>query len=66
MDSLTDAKNGKWRNQAGSVEINCPKIAGGSVRNFNPATEADKFPGSFSDNKGSMLISGVFTAFELE
>ncbi len=65
MDSLTDAKNGKWRNQAGSVEINWPKIAGGSVRHFNPATEADKFPGSFSDNKGSMLISGVFTAFEL-
>ena len=65
MDSLTDTKNGKWRNQAGSVEINWPKIAGGSVRNFNPATEADKFPGSFSDNKGSMLISGVFTAFEL-
>jgi hypothetical protein len=66
MDSLSDAKNGKWRNQAGSVEINWSKIAGGSVRNFNPATEADKFPGSFSDNKGSMLISGVFTAFDLQ
>ncbi len=66
MNSLTDVKNGKWRNSAGSVEISNSNISGGKVRNFNPATEADKFPGSFSDNKGSLLISGVFTAFELE
>ncbi|MBN2109092.1 MAG: carboxypeptidase regulatory-like domain-containing protein [Deltaproteobacteria bacterium] len=66
MDSLTDAQNGKWRNQSGSVEVTCAKVGGGSVRNFNPVTEADKFPGSFSDSSGNMLVSGVFTAFELE
>lgn len=66
MDDLIDAKNGKWRNQSGSVEVSCPDVGGGSVRNFNPVTEADKFPGSFSDSSGSMLVSGVFTAFALE
>ena len=66
MDGLSSTQSGKWRNQSGSVEISSSNINGGSVRHFNPATEADKFPGSFSDSSGSLLISGVFTAFELE
>jgi hypothetical protein len=66
MDELSDAKNGKWRNQSGTVEVSSPEVAGGSVHIFNPATDADKFPGSFSDSGGNMLVSGVFTAFNLQ
>ncbi len=66
MDSLSEDDSGLWKNESGSVEISGIEISSGRVKIFNPATDADKFPGSFSDSQGNMLISGVFTAFDLK
>jgi hypothetical protein len=36
-----------------------------SARVFNPAVQADAFPGDFAEESGKLLISGVFSAVEL-
>lgn len=38
----------------------------GSARVFNPVTETHHFPGAFDDVDGNLLISGVFSAVELQ
>lgn len=65
MDPLSEDDSGLWTTESGAVEISGIEISSGRVKIFNPATDADKFPGSFSDSQGNMLISGVFTAFDL-
>lgn len=43
-----------------------PENFRGSGRTFNPVTEAEAFPGDFSDSEGNLLLSGVFSVVELE
>ncbi len=38
----------------------------GSARVFNPVTETHLFPGGFDDSDGNLLISGVFSAVQLQ
>lgn len=38
----------------------------GAARVFNPVTETHLFPGGFDDADGNLLISGVFSAVELQ
>jgi len=45
--------------------INLPaEVSEVKARVFNPATEAEQFPGEFADDRGSLLVSSVFTAIE--
>jgi hypothetical protein len=43
-----------------------PQGVSGSGQTFNPVTEASAFPGSFEDDQGNLLISGVFATIDLE
>ncbi len=43
-----------------------PENFRGNGRTFNPVTEAEAFPGDFSDSEGNLLLSGVFSVVELE
>ncbi|MHB8872708.1 MAG: hypothetical protein ACYC8T_03380 [Myxococcaceae bacterium] len=42
-----------------------PSGVGGGARAFNPVTETAAFPGGFADDKGNLLVSGVFSAVQL-
>jgi hypothetical protein len=37
----------------------------GMAQLFNPVTQTDAFPGTFSDSDGNLLLSGVFASIEL-
>lgn len=41
-----------------------PVVSTIQARVFNPACEAEQFPGEFADDRGSLLISSVFTSIE--
>lgn len=40
------------------------EVARVQARVFNPATEAEQFPGAFADDRGNLLVSSVFSAIE--
>jgi hypothetical protein len=42
-----------------------PPDVTGSALLFNPATQADAFPGDFADDQGNVLLSGAFASVEL-
>lgn len=68
--TLTEMKelaceNDRCRDDAGTVSVTGIDVASGYAKVFNPVADADRFPGSFSDNQGNMLVSAVFGAFEL-
>ena len=65
MDELL-CENGRCRDEAGTVSVSGIDVASGYAKVFNPVADADRFPGSFSDNQGNMLVSAVFGAFELK
>ncbi|RME25871.1 MAG: hypothetical protein D6806_07145 [Deltaproteobacteria bacterium] len=50
---------------SGAASVSGIDIEEGYVRVFNPATEADAFPGAFRDDAGNSLVSSVFASFEL-
>ena len=64
MEELV-CENSRCRDNAGTVSVTGIPMASGYAKVFNPVADADRFPGSFSDNQGNMLISAVFGAFEL-
>ncbi|HUU02688.1 MAG TPA: hypothetical protein VM425_14725 [Myxococcota bacterium] len=64
MGSLT-CENKRCRDDGGVVSIGGVDAAFGYAQVFNPLTDADKFPGSFEDSQGKMLVSAVFASFDL-
>ncbi len=65
MEELS-CENGRCRDEAGTVSVTGIQVSSGYAKVFNPVADADRFPGSFSDNQGNMLVSAVFGAFELK
>jgi len=58
-------ENSRCRDNAGTVSVTSIQVSSGYATVFNAASDADRYPGSFSDDQGNMLISAVFGAFEL-
>ncbi|NNG02368.1 MAG: carboxypeptidase regulatory-like domain-containing protein [Desulfobacteraceae bacterium] len=61
-----EASGDGWQDQGNTVGVSGINISSGYARAFNPVTETSQFPGSFSDDQGNMLISGVFAEFDLK
>jgi len=64
MKSL-DCGDSGCRDSENSVQVKGVEISSGYAKVFNPAADTDKFPGSFADDQGNQLVSGVFGTFDL-
>ncbi len=63
-----DCNGGRCTGKNGSLDVVGlgANVAAARGRTFNPVTEREAFPGRFGDDKGNLLLSGVFSLVELE